>query len=461
MRFTLRKQVSISTELFGNPDKFGRKIVALALLGVLVREVFAPFTGHPFDFELWVRLGYYVSRGVDPYTVTAPIPGLSMPGAGDMTWIGYPPTWGFFQAGLYSLFSASGLSNRFAYYLLIKQPMIAADVLCGLLILRIVASYAGRGQGARAFAFWLLCPVTVIVSSIWGMFDQIILMIVLLSVLLFRETRKSALLSALGFVLKVIPIIYVPLLALSQESRRRAIQYLIVGAGVSVIVCLAPYLAFSGWKVDSLIGVGTDVAQKRGSSVNYWNLLFQFNLFGGSFSPLSSTIVHILSYAWIPAVLYAAYIGGIAVKSRSAESEEMLKFLLLSMQFVTLVFFLTKTVINEQYVIYFLGFGLIDYYVTPAPVRRRKLFHLIWITDLAFLVANNTLMMRFFEPLSTYYQTLSSNLTVGLAGMLRYASMDAIAMVFSILCFLYLYSLYKEIRRIPDDGGSIESATTL
>src|SRR3989442_344140 len=83
------------------------------IIGLAAREIFAPFTGHPFDFELWIHLGYYVSKGYDPYTVTNPIPGLSFPGAKPIQSIGYPPLWAFFQAGLYTIYSVAGINNRF------------------------------------------------------------------------------------------------------------------------------------------------------------------------------------------------------------------------------------------------------------------------------------------------------------------------------------------------------------
>src|SRR5206468_12504221 len=40
----------------------------LLLLGLLVREAFSFWTGHPYDFELWIRNGYFVSQGATPYS---------------------------------------------------------------------------------------------------------------------------------------------------------------------------------------------------------------------------------------------------------------------------------------------------------------------------------------------------------------------------------------------------------
>ena len=58
-----------------------KELLLIFAAGLAIRETIAPFTGHPFDFELWLRLGYYTFLGHDPYTSTNPIPALSFPGA--------------------------------------------------------------------------------------------------------------------------------------------------------------------------------------------------------------------------------------------------------------------------------------------------------------------------------------------------------------------------------------------
>ena len=41
----------------------------LLIVGLLIREAFSFWTGHPFDFELWVRTGFWVTHGLSPYGV--------------------------------------------------------------------------------------------------------------------------------------------------------------------------------------------------------------------------------------------------------------------------------------------------------------------------------------------------------------------------------------------------------
>ncbi len=168
-----------------------------------------------------------------------------------MTWIGYPPTWAFFQAGLYKLYSVSGINNRFVYYFIVKQPMILADLIVGFLLYQLVSKLRNVESGVRAFVFWMLCPFTIIISSIWGMFDQIILGIFLGSIFAVKETQKSALMQSLGFLLKVLPLIYLPLLAFVQESRQKMASYLAISLGSSIFFALLPYIFFPGWKLPS------------------------------------------------------------------------------------------------------------------------------------------------------------------------------------------------------------------
>src|SRR5580658_8056206 len=49
----------------------------ILLVGLAIRESFSFWTGHPFDFEIWIRTGYVVAHGTNPYLSAAwpPVPG--------------------------------------------------------------------------------------------------------------------------------------------------------------------------------------------------------------------------------------------------------------------------------------------------------------------------------------------------------------------------------------------------
>jgi len=53
------------------------RVRTLLVLGILAREALSFWTGHPFDFEIWVRAGYWVARGYTPYASLPFAPGAS------------------------------------------------------------------------------------------------------------------------------------------------------------------------------------------------------------------------------------------------------------------------------------------------------------------------------------------------------------------------------------------------
>src|SRR3989442_15999822 len=90
----------------------------LVLLGLLIREAFSFWTGHPYDLEVWLRNAYFVSQGANPYTAYfPPVPGLSFAflnqplGGG-----GYLPLWPLIVAGLYRVYVVIPGANRFVLY---------------------------------------------------------------------------------------------------------------------------------------------------------------------------------------------------------------------------------------------------------------------------------------------------------------------------------------------------------
>jgi hypothetical protein len=60
-------------------------------LGLLLRELLAPWTGHGYDFEFWVRLGFYMQNLGSPYRDLPYVPGLSFAPYPSVGSIGYPP----------------------------------------------------------------------------------------------------------------------------------------------------------------------------------------------------------------------------------------------------------------------------------------------------------------------------------------------------------------------------------
>jgi len=362
-----------------------------------------------------------------------------MPGSGILPSIGYPPLWAFIQAAVYRLYSLIGINDRFLYYFLIKQETIIGDVVAALLLYKIIQRRASQGDATSAFAFWMLCPITIVLSSIWGMFDQLALVLVLLSFLTLFSTARSSVLEGIGVLLKGIPLIFLPGLAAAQRSTPRRLAFLSIGVLLPITLSLAPYLVFHTWSLSRLFATGLSTANKVTNSVNFWVVVYVWS----NYHPVPLPVVDVLAwvgYAWIAGVL-GAYAFCLFKVGREKITEQYLVTVLL---FATVVFYLARVNVNEQYITYFLGFGLIDRYWNGP--RRKRLFDCVWVTTFLFLVFNNTYFTRFLSPISVEFTYLNALITSGLSGDIRFGAMVVCGLAFTTFCALYLKSLYSDVR---------------
>lgn len=407
------------------------------LIGLIIREVLAPFTAHPFDFEIWIRLGYYVSQGNDPYQFTNPIPQLSIPGTGRLPSIAYPPFWAFIQVAMYKLYTLLDIENRFLYYFMVKQIMVISDIALAILLYKLLKPY-GRENAEKASKFWLLCPFTIIISSMWGMFDQLVLLMVIISVFLLQRIIRSSIYEGIGIFLKGIPIIFLPLLSAYGRRYQTAVFYALISTSVTIFFSLSPYLLFPSWNINNLLGSATDTIHKVGNSMNYWIIYYVINNYYAL--PTSYyTFARIVGYIWIPAVV----LGTVHCLKDLRRVKLSLEYLNASLLFITLLFFITRTQINEQYMIYFLGFGIINTFIFDK--KQKGLFTNLLLSATLFLIGNNFFLIRFLAPLSPYFTDLEGNLARGPIGDLRMGIMLASGLSFSYFSFRYFRIMYRQI----------------
>ncbi len=191
--------------------------------GLLVREAFSFWTGHPYDFEVWIRTGYEVAHGTNPYNGFWPaVPGVSfsyfsttLPAAA------YLPFWSELLGGLYRVWEAVGDGNRFVLYFLLKQPGILADVASAYLLSRLAQRWTANARTALAvLSFWSFFPYAIVITAIWGQFDSIVV-VVLLALLYARGPLERNLGIGLGILVKWLTVILLPLEVLRERGARR------------------------------------------------------------------------------------------------------------------------------------------------------------------------------------------------------------------------------------------------
>ena len=407
------------------------KIAVLLLLGVLVREVFSFWTGHPSDFELWVRLGYAMSHGGNPYGALLPVPGLSFADVFSATngpTIAYLPFWPIVTGLMYVIYSHLGFSDRFAYYFLLKQPIIVGDVSLAYLLYSYVSARERTGRAMWVLRLWLLSPLTVILSGIWGMFDSLAMAFVVISMMSASSVRRGVW-SGLATFAKSIPIIYAAPITLREVRKPWG---LFTAIALPALFSLAVFVGF-GWRISTVSGTLASAAIMGGESMSWWDLFFYLvNL--GVMPSVTTTVYRMMGLVWVPALLVITVWA--FRKFRVVTDHGLVQALLA----VTLGFLIFKSRVTEQYSIYLLALSAIDVAVWN-PKRKGMLLWTMAVV-LIYLVVNNFFLIRFLSPVYLNFPQVESALSQ-MIGSARYAADFVLGSIFSILNIRYLVALSK------------------
>ncbi len=364
------------------------------LLGaLLVREAFSFWTGHPFDFESWVRTGFVVASGHNPYSAFwAPVPGASFAYRDqNLTSAAYLPFWPVLLGGLYRLWEAVGANNRFVLYFLLKQPGILADVGTAYLLYRLTERWTGSVASAQSIlAFWSFFPYAILITAVWGQFDSIVV-VILLGLLYARGPLERNLLDGLGILVKWVTVIFVPLEIFRERGWRR-LTFLVALAlplAVTIVVFAAEGWSLQGFGTQGIGSVALSQSKGGGLGMSYSFLL--------SLPGVSGALRHVpfffagAQYVWVPGVVVAGWGAARWLVGPDPRSE------LRAMLLVVAVFLLLRWGSYEQYFLYLFSLFALD--VAVFRPGRRRLF--VFTTTVAFadLLVNNDLGIRFLAPI--------------------------------------------------------------
>jgi len=426
------------------PSRFLRGLSSrpgkILLAGLLIREAFSFWTGHPFDFESWIRTGYAAAHGVDPYSSFWPaVPGVSfaylnttIPPAA------YLPFWSALLGELYQLWMAVGSGNRFVLYFLLKQPVILADVGTAFLLYRLTRQWTGKLTAALAvLSFWSFFPYAIAITAVWGQFDSIVVL-VLLGLLYARTSLQRNVLYGIGIFVKYLTAIFLPLEILRERGARR------LGVVVALLVPLGLTLAvfvLEGWSFTGLGASGLSQSHGGGGGMNYSFLLEQ-----GPVSGVLSTVPYFyeaVGYLWVPGVVVAGWVAARWLRSATPSTEVR------AMLFVVAVFLLLRWGLLEQYLLYLFSLMLLD--VVAFHPGRRALLLVTYALAGLYLLANNDLGLRFLSPLNTGIQPFTATLDASsVYGLGRTISMVILAILVTVtLVQVVLTYLRDDERPVP------------
>ncbi|MCI4366014.1 MAG: hypothetical protein L3K10_08190 [Thermoplasmata archaeon] len=409
---------------------------SILLIGLAIREAFSFWTGHPYDLEVWIRTGYVVAHGTNPYLHPWPAaPGVSF----GYTWqplpsAAYLPFWPDVFGGTYLLWERIGGGNRYVFYFLLKQGPIAGDIAVACLLYRLVLRETGDARAAlSALTFWSFFPYAIVIGAIWGQLDPVTTAL-LLAVLLTSEAKaaRRSLAWGVGIFVKWVTAIFLPFELFRQRGWHRLWPLLAVplAAGLTVLAFLA-----AGWGFGGLVATTSSESGGGGGGMNYarlFSLWFVADTIG-----TNPWVYLILTELWIPASILAGWVAARWVRTGAPGQE------LRALLFVTTAFLLVRWGLYEQYFLYPFALLVADVY-TRHPGRRRFFYYLLAVVS-AFLLVNNVLGIWFASPASAEAFTIVQNFdNSSIGGPLRYDVLDALAVLVTVGLVQLLYVLIRD-----------------
>lgn len=282
----------------------------------------APFTGHPYDLQIWIQTGEHVALGYSPYEAPSHI--------------AYPPLWALWCGLSYVLSKSILPGNLFGYIFLLKLPIIAGDIaVAGTLVSSpILTSNATHriSDGsqvtlARLLAvLFLFNPFTITAGTVWGMMDNLAALSVVLGALQLAKGKYvwAGIFAMLAIDLKLYPVVFLPAFLTYIWKRRGSLADLLsflLSLNIVVLLTItAPFLLF-GWNRAGLLEVlGTQTSRTAGGISPLGVLAFLPNAGIQSIGPFRIEMLTqnlSLKFVWVVAVALATVFLILAYSSSS------------------------------------------------------------------------------------------------------------------------------------------------
>ena len=205
-------------------DFWTRTVISAVIIGLAVRIAAGLVFNYGYDVSHWAMImaNFYSGNGL--YGLTGYF---------------YTPVWGYFLSSLGTVAqllplgewgmrvtAALGFEQLTEWYIsanitslsfeqLAKVPLYLVDLLDGYLIYRIVLHFtADRKKAELSFVLWFLCPLVIAVASVSAMFDNLVVLLLLICLILLVYGRwfSAGVFIAAAALTKLFPVFLVPLL---------------------------------------------------------------------------------------------------------------------------------------------------------------------------------------------------------------------------------------------------------
>jgi hypothetical protein len=373
---------------------FRRKpLLVISLMGLLIRLALAPFFGHPYDLRIFMAVSWAVAHGISPYSQyvlqeifqNMPHPHLY----GSFYGIGYPPSWGLILGLMYQIASLIKPNDIYTLILSLKIPIIASDLATALVVYKILELKANKQVAVKAFCLFQLCPFSIVIGAVWGMFDVLVFLLSLLSAYLLLEKFEWSLISlAFACSLKPYAIVLAPLYSIfiykQTHSVKRALSYGGGVLGLLALITLIPMAIFA-WPLSNLYcalaaHMSSTTLFYNGEAIYIYGAASPFNLYN-VFKALDPAInpPWTLNYLWIISLIIVYYHAIHHISDVNFASIVNWSFL------VSLTFFTTRFWVSEQNLMLLFAFFVFVIVFNRARTSWKDV-HTLWILLFVFVL---------------------------------------------------------------------------
>lgn len=345
------------------------ELTQLMILAGVLRLILVPFFSASFNYVNWFRAEYVLLN--DPSNFYA--------------YTSYPPLFHFIFLPAYLVFRSTTLQAPFLYAA--KLPLIVSDLVSAYLVYIVITYLTNDKTSAlKGFILYAFNPFLIVVSAIWGEFDTISNLFVIIGFYYARclkKFTKSALFLGLGIATKIYPVFLIPLYfldyvrSLPNRSIRiifgRFMRFLWVAMTPSIIF-FSPFLILN----HNLVFFGL-----RWSTEITWRDIGPFSLL---LALVQST--GISSFVLYPVCQFASISGFVII------------FILVNLNKIALeinhvlwfpLIFLYSSVLHENHIVWALPFVTIIYFYK----KEYQFTYYSWIIPLIhFLIYNGQFLYR-------------------------------------------------------------------
>jgi len=308
--------------------------------------------------------------------------------------------------------------NSLEYNLMLKTPVILAEVITAFIAYKIAKKYLGDKNGLIFSFIVLLNPAVLINTSAWGQIDAVFIMFIVLTFYFLQEEKYyfGAAVFAASVLIKAQSILFLPVFGAyyliiflrdkDVKINLRVFFISILIAAATFIVLSIPFMGDNGifWSIKK---VGASAGTYDYTSMNAFNF---YTLFGGNYSRFADKFMFMTYQTW--GYIFIILSSLISVFLVFMNRKKQALFLIAGFMIAAVFTF---------------GHGMHERYILPLPILL--FFAYIYLKDRRIINA---------AILYTVFALFSQMAVLYLFGESFYNTIVILMSIFSMICFGYL-----------------------